>query len=79
MLAQDPPEGTEKADAPLGCPEQPRLYLATERTESPGSGLFLSGQHPTGPACLPEAGVMGLEIWLGGWAEGLTDADGGLV
>lgn len=79
MLAQDPPEGTEKADSPLGRLEQPRLHLATERAEAPASGLFLAGQHPTGPTCLPEAGVMGLELWLSGWAQGLADADGGLV
>lgn len=58
MLTQDPPEETEKADAPLGWAaaerslELPEPCLATERTEAPGSGPFLWGQHPAALVCL---------------------------
>lgn len=82
LLAQDPAEGTGSCCSTwLGSsreePGAPRLCLATERTAAPSSGLFLWGQHPAGPACRPQAGVMGLELWLGGWAQGLIDADSG--
>lgn len=80
-----PPEETEKAEAPLGWAaaerslELPQPCLATERPEAPGSGPFFWGQHLAAPACLQEAGVMGLELWRGWWGKGLMEegADGG--
>lgn len=85
LLTQDPPEETEKAEAPLGWAaaerslELPQPCLATERPEAPGSGPFFWGQHLAAPACLQEAGVMGLELWRGWWGKGLMEegADGG--
>ena len=55
LLTQDLPEGTEGL---------PRPCLAAERTESPGAGPFLWGQHPAGPGMsLPRCfdGQMGQE------------------